>query len=195
MMDAAAQFGLGGLDAKSHRMILSERENHVLSNIALFFGIVTASTHTKSGRQGVLPKPLSALRMMTTEDEGLSFFGPNGVLIKFASMRAAGMELRALVGRQAAAILFALLAVRGGAAAPIAIAGAIAPFAPGLGAPEIAVEPIAPDEPPPRSGPPPPPPSSAAAADSTIMNITESSELDAARFGRFPPRPPRASRH
>ena len=79
-LDAAAQFGLGGLDAKSHRMILSERENHVLSNIASFFGIVTASTYTKSGRQGGLPKPLSALRMMTTDDEGRSFFGPNGVL-------------------------------------------------------------------------------------------------------------------
>ena len=135
--------------------------------------------------------------MMTTDDEGLSFFGPNGVLTKsFASMLAAGMELRALVGRQAAAIrrLLALLADRGGVAAPIAIAGAIAPFAPGPGAPEIAAEPIAPDTPPPRPGPPPPPPSSAAAADSTIMNITEISELDAARFGRFPPRPPRASR-
>ena len=75
-LDAAAQFGLGCLDAKSHRMILSERENHVLSNIASFFGIVTASTYTKSGRQGGLPKPLSALRMMTTDDEGRSFFGP-----------------------------------------------------------------------------------------------------------------------
>jgi hypothetical protein len=98
-------------------------------------------------------------------------------------MRAAGMELRALVGRQAAAIrrLLALLADRGGAAAPIAIAGAISPFAPGPGAPEIAVEPIAPGAPPPRPGPPPPP-SSAAAADSTIMNITEISELVAARF-------------
>ena len=105
-----------------------ERENHVLSNIALFFGIVTASTHTKSGRQGGLPKPLSALRMMTTDDEGRSFFGPNGVLTKsFASMRAAGMELHALIGRQASAKswLLALLADRGGAAAPIAIAGAV----------------------------------------------------------------------
>ncbi len=124
-LDAAAQFGLGGLDAKLHCMILSERENHVLSNIASFCGIVTASTYTKSGRQGGLPKPLSALRMMTTNDEGRSFFGLNGVLTKsFASIRAAGMELRALVGRQTAAIrrLLALLADRGGAAAQIAIA-------------------------------------------------------------------------
>jgi hypothetical protein len=103
------------------------------------------------------------------------------------------MELRALVGRQAAAIrrLLALLAVWGGA---IAIAGAIAPFVPGPGAPEIAAETIAPGAPPPRPGPPPHPPSSAVAADSTIMNVNEIDELDAARFGSFPPRPPRASR-
>ena len=133
MLDFAAQVGLGGLDAKSYRMILSERENHVLSNVASFFGMVTAS---RSGSDGGLLKPLSAIRMMTTDDEGLSFFGPNGELTKsFASMRAAGMELRALVGRQAAEIRrLALLAVRGGTAAPIAIAGAIALFAPGPGA-------------------------------------------------------------
>jgi hypothetical protein len=178
-------------------MILSERENHVLSNIASFFCIVTASTYTRSGREGGLPKPLSALRMMTTDDEGRSFLGPNGVLTKsFASMRAASMELRALVGRQAAVIrrLLALLADRGGAAAPIAIAGAITPFAPGSSAPEIAAETIAPGAPTPRPGPPLHSPSSAVAADSSIMNVNEFSELDAARFGRFTPRPPRASR-
>jgi hypothetical protein len=112
-------------------------------------------------------------------------------------MRAAGIELCALVGRQAAAIRRLLaLAGRGGAAAPIAIAGAIAPFAPGPGAPEIAAETIAPGAPTPRPGPPLHPPSSAVATDhdSSIMNVNEIYELDAARCGRFPPRPPRASR-
>ena len=102
-LDAAAVSGLDGLEAKTTQMKLNERETQVLSNIASFFGIVTVTQ--KSGRQSGLPKPLSALRMMTTDDKGRSFFGPNGVLTKsFASMRAAGMELRALVGRQAAAI-------------------------------------------------------------------------------------------
>jgi hypothetical protein len=149
-------------------MVLSKRENHVLSSIASFFCIVTASTHTKSGRQDGLPKPLSALQMMTTEDEGWSFFGRSGV---FASMLAAGMELCALVGRQAAVIrrLLALLAHWGGAAAPIAIQGAIKP---GPGAPPL------------RLPPQPQPLSSAAAADSAIMNNNEISALEAARFGR-----------
>ena len=131
-LDAAAQSGLCGLGAKPYQMKVSERENHVLSNLASFFGIVTVSKNAGHGRG--LPKPMSALRMMTTEDEGRSFFGPNGVLTKsFASMRAAGMELRALVGRQAAAIrrLLALLADRGGAAAPIAIAEALPGTCPG----------------------------------------------------------------
>ena len=152
-LDTAAQSGLGDLGAKPYQMKVSERENHVLSNIASFFGMVTAP---RLGSAGGIPKPLSAFRMMTTEDERRSFFGPNRVLTKsFTSMRAAGMELRALVGRQAAAIrlLLALLAYRGGAAAPIAIAEAIAPSAPiAAGAPGGA---------PP---PPPPPPSSSAAA-------------------------------
>ncbi len=88
-LDAAAQVGLGGLDAKSYRIILSERENHVLSNVASFFSMVTAS---RSGCYVGLPKPLSALHMMTTDHEGRSFFGPKGLLTKsFASMRAAGM--------------------------------------------------------------------------------------------------------
>ena len=112
--------GLDRLEKKTTQMKLNEREIQVLSNLSSFFGMVTLARGAASQ-----PKPMSALRMMTTEDEGRSFFGPNGVLTKsLASMRAAGMELHALVGRQAAAIrrLLALLADRGGAAAPIAIA-------------------------------------------------------------------------
>ena len=124
-LDAAAQSELEGQDAKPTNQIkLDQREHMILSGIASFFGLVTEARQGKPS----LPKPLSALRMMTTgDDAGRCFLGPNGVLTKsFASMRAAGMELRALVGRQAAAIrrLLALLADRGGAAAPIAIAEA-----------------------------------------------------------------------
>ena len=74
---------------------------------------------------------MSALRMMTTGDEaGRSFWGPNGIMTKsLASFRAAVEELRALVARQAAAILRLLnhLANRGGGAAAIAPPGAPAP--------------------------------------------------------------------
>ena len=102
-MDAAAQVGLDGLGTKpTVRISLSMQENRVLSNLASFFGFVTA------GRQGApsQPKVLSALRMMTAGDEaGRSFWGPNGIITKsLASFRAAVTELRALVARQAAAI-------------------------------------------------------------------------------------------
>ena len=44
-LDAAAQSGLDGLGTKSTvRISLSMQENHVLSNLASFFGIVTAGT-------------------------------------------------------------------------------------------------------------------------------------------------------
>ena len=72
---------------------------------------------------------MSALRMMTTGDEaGRSFWGPNGIITKsLSSMRAAVVELRALVARQAAAILRLLnhLAKPGGGAAAIAAPGAL----------------------------------------------------------------------
>ena len=72
-LDAAAQVGLDGLGTKpTVRISLSMQENRVLSNLASFFGFVTA------GRQGApsQPKVLSALRMMTTGDEaGRSFWG------------------------------------------------------------------------------------------------------------------------
>ena len=127
----------------------------VLSGIASFFGLVTEARQDKPS----LPKPRSALRMMTTGDDGGRFFlGPNGVLTKsFESMRTAGMELRALVVRQAAAIrrLLALLANRGGAAAPIAIAEAGAPG----GAPPSELQPSPPIL---RIARPPPPPDAAA---------------------------------
>jgi hypothetical protein len=57
-MDAAAQHGLGGLGAKSYQMKVSEQENHVLSNVASSFHMVTAP---RSGSQGGVPKPLSPL--------------------------------------------------------------------------------------------------------------------------------------
>ena len=131
-LDAAAQVGLDGLDTKpTVRISLSMQENRVLSNLASFFGFVTA------GRQGApsQPKVLSALRMMTTGDEaGRSIWGPNEIITKsLASFRAAVTELRALVARQAAAILRLLnyVANPGGGAAPAAIAAgsALAPAA------------------------------------------------------------------
>ena len=48
--DAAAQSGLGGLGAKQYQMKVSERENHVLSNVASFFGIVTVSKNVGHAR-------------------------------------------------------------------------------------------------------------------------------------------------
>ena len=128
-LDSAAQSGFVGLNTKPTLSLrLSAQENQVLCNVSSFFGIVTAA-----GRVGTLPapKPLSALRMMTTGDEaGRSFWGPNGIITKsLASFRAAGTELRALVARQAAAILRLLnhVANPGGGAATAAIAAGSAP--------------------------------------------------------------------
>ena len=124
-LDAAAQSGREGLNTKPTIQIkLSKHENHSLCNVASFFGIVTEA------RAGKLPqpKPMSALRMMTTGDEaGRSFWGPNGVITKsVASMRAAIVELRALVARQAAAILRLLnhLATIAGTAAGASVTAA-----------------------------------------------------------------------
>ncbi len=104
----AAQSGLDDLSTKPTIQIrLSATENRILSNIASFFGFFTATSMRTDRGPGAVPKPTSALRMMTTGDEaGRSFWGPNGVITKsVASMRAAIVELRALVARQAAAIL------------------------------------------------------------------------------------------
>jgi hypothetical protein len=69
----------------------------------------------------------SALRMMTTGDEAGRRFWGGGKITK--SLRAAVAELRALVAKQAAAILRLLnhLANPGGGAAPAAIAAGSAP--------------------------------------------------------------------
>ena len=135
-LDTAAQSGCDGLNTKSILQIrLSARDNQILSNIASFFGVFTGA---RQGKQAS-PKPTSALRIMTAGDEeGRVFLGPNGIFYKsFASTRAAVTELRALVARQAAAILRLLghLAhLGGGAAAPRAIAAGAPGSAPG-GAP------------------------------------------------------------
>ena len=97
---------------------------------------------------------------MTTGDEtGRSFWGPSGIWTKFlASTRTAVTELRALVARQAAAILRLLSHLAnlgGGGAAPMAIAA----DAPG-GAPPALNPPSLPDaaaKPPPSAEPPPAP--------------------------------------
>ena len=98
--------------------------------------------------------------MMTTGDEdGRSFWGPSGIWTKFlASTRTAVTELRALVARQAAAILRLLSHLAnlgGGGAASMAIAA----DAPG-GAPPALNLPSLPDaaaKPPPSAEPPPAP--------------------------------------
>ena len=75
-LDAAAQTGLVGLTTQPKIPVrISAQENQFLSNVALFFGIVTAEKTGNPSR----PKPLSALRMRTTGDEGgRCFLGPNG---------------------------------------------------------------------------------------------------------------------
>ena len=80
-LNSAAQSGLEGSGTKPTIQIkLNEQENQVLSNVSLFFGIVTA----RRGSNPSLPKPLSALRMMTTGDEaGRGFWGPSGIWTKF----------------------------------------------------------------------------------------------------------------
>jgi hypothetical protein len=90
--------------------------------------------------------------MMTTGDEtGRCFWGPNGIWTKFlASTRTAVTELRALVARQAAAILRLLSHLAnlgGGGAAPMAIAADLPGDAPpALNPPSL---PAAPAKPPP----------------------------------------------
>ena len=80
-LNSAAQSGLEGSGTKPTIQIkLNEQENQVLSNVSLFFGMVTA----RRGTNPSLPKPLSALRMMTTGDEaGRGFWGPSWIWTKF----------------------------------------------------------------------------------------------------------------
>jgi hypothetical protein len=75
---------------------LNEQESQVLSNVSLFFGFVTAGR----GSNTSLPKPLSALRMVTTGDEDDNnerrsrkrFLGPSWIWTKFlASTRTAAV--------------------------------------------------------------------------------------------------------
>ena len=156
-LDAATQSGLQGLNSTPTLHIkLSEQENHLFCNVASFFGIFTGA---RTGRQ-TTPKPKSALRMMTTGDEtGRCFWGPNGIWTKFlASARTAITELRALVARQAAAILRLLSHLAnlgGGGAAPMAIAADL----PGGAPPALNLPPLpaAPAKPPPCAKPPPAP--------------------------------------
>ena len=118
-LDADAHFGLeGSATIPVIQFKLSERENKVLSNVSSFFGLVTAGN--RAGATS-LPKPTSALRMMTNGND-MCFWGPIGIISKFlASTRAAIVELRALIARQAAAILRLLnhLANPGGGASVI----------------------------------------------------------------------------
>jgi hypothetical protein len=65
VLNSAARSGLERSGTKPTIQIkLNEQENQVLSNVSLFFGIVTA----RRGSNPSLPKPLFALRMMTTGD-------------------------------------------------------------------------------------------------------------------------------
>ena len=66
VLDAAVQSGLEGQGTKPTIQIkLNEREHMVLSSVASFFRLVTEA---RTGKPP-LPKPLSALWMMTTGDE------------------------------------------------------------------------------------------------------------------------------
>jgi hypothetical protein len=81
---------------------------------------------------GSFPKPLSALRMVTTGDEcGRIFWGTNGIITKSLASTAV-VELNELVARHSAAILRLLihLANLGGGAAPAAIAASASGSAP-----------------------------------------------------------------
>jgi hypothetical protein len=134
---------------------LSEQENKVLSNISSFFGIVTAAKAAGAKPQ---PKLTAALRVMTMGND-MCFWGPNGMISKFlASARTAVTELRALVSRQATAILRLLSHLAnlgGGGAAPMGIAA----DAPGGAPPALNLSslPAAAAKPPPRAEPPPAP--------------------------------------
>ncbi len=135
-----------------------------MSYISAFFGIVTAAKAAGAKPQ---PRPTAALRMMPMGND-MCFWGPNGMISKFlASARTAVTELRALVARQAAAILRLLsqLANLGSSgAAPMGIA-ADAPRGapPALNFPSL---PAAAAKPPPRAEPPPAP-----AARATMQRI------------------------
>ena len=74
-LDTAAQSRLQGLNTKPTLQIkLSECDNLSLCNMASFFGIFTEARAGKIPQ----PKPMCALRIMTTGDEaGRSFWGPN----------------------------------------------------------------------------------------------------------------------
>ncbi len=122
----------------------------MLSNISSFFEIVTANAAGAKPQ----PKPTAALRMMTKGND-VCFWGPNGMISKFlASVRTTVTELRALVARQAAAILRLLshLANLGGGAVPMAITADAPGGAPALNLPSL---PAAAAKPPPLAEPPP----------------------------------------
>ena len=157
-LDVAAHSGLEGLaTVPAIHFKLSEQENKVSS----FFGIVTAAKAAGAKPQ---PKPTAALRMMTMGND-MCFWGPNGMISKFlASTRTAVTELRALVARQAAAILRLLSHLAnlgGGGAAPMAnpLSLAIAADLPGGAPPALDLPslPAAAAKPPPRAEPPPAP--------------------------------------
>ncbi len=72
-LSGAAQSGLDDLGTKPEMQTkMSEQENKILCNISSFFGMLTG---TRTNREtGATPKPLTALRMMTTGDQaGRSF--------------------------------------------------------------------------------------------------------------------------
>jgi len=77
-LDDAAQSGLEGQGTKPQIQIkLSEKESRVLSNVSLFFGIVTAGRADRSLQS--MPKPMSALWMLAAA----FLFSVMGVCIKF----------------------------------------------------------------------------------------------------------------
>ena len=86
-LDADAQCGLeGSATIPVIQFKLSERENKVLSNVSSFFGLVTAGN--RAGATS-LPKPTSALRMMTNGND-MCFWGPIGINFQVSRFHSGG---------------------------------------------------------------------------------------------------------
>ena len=84
------------------RMHISSKERSVLGSLSLFFGAVT----TRHSVEANTPKPTSGIRIITTGDAGRCFWGPDGIWSRTTDFCVkAAMGFRALVARQAAAIL------------------------------------------------------------------------------------------
>ena len=133
-------------ETKQHNITISSREKNILGIISLFFGAVTA----RGSAAANAPKPTSGIRIMTTGDAGRCFWGPDGIWSRTTDCCVkAAVGFRALVARQAAAILRLRGLLAEQRAAMAIAADAIAAGAPG-GAPPPA-PPAHPRPPPCRS--------------------------------------------